>query len=204
MKAVTIDERQTTEQTGGEQSPKNPQIINGVNVDEFNAAVEAIKEQAEIPKRRLLASNKWVNGGSPLTTVNNFYAASGKSRRKKPLKVKIDNAPLLFGNHRSANPVESALAALASCLTTTLIYHAALQGIKIESVEASFEGDTDLRGFLGLDETVRRGLDSIRVSFKIKSDASEEKIQELIELAQKRSSVFDMLRNGVPISVQLA
>jgi uncharacterized OsmC-like protein len=101
-------------------------------------------------------------------------------------------------------PVEYALAALAGCLTTTLVYHAAAQGVRIDEIESELVGDGDLRGFLGLDETVRNGLDKIKVTFNIKSDAPREKLQELVELAQNRSGVFDMITNRVPVSVQLA
>jgi uncharacterized OsmC-like protein len=95
------------------------------------------------------------------------------------------------------------LHALAGCLTTSLVYHAAAQGIRIDAVESKFEGDLDLRGFLGMDEDVRNGYENIRVTFKIKSDAPEEKLKELCELAQKRSPVFDIVTNRVPVNVQL-
>jgi uncharacterized OsmC-like protein len=85
-----------------------------------------------------------------------------------------------------------------------LVYHAAAQGVQIDEIESELVGDGDLRGFLGLDETVRNGLDKIQVTFKIKADASPEKLQELVELAQNRSGVFDMLTNRVPVSLKLA
>ena len=103
----------------------------------------------------------------------------------------------------SANPTEFLLHALAGCLTTSLVYHAAAQGIEIEEVESQFEGDLDLRGFLGLSDRVRNGYENIRVTFKITADAPEEKLQELCQLAQKRSPVFDIVSNPVPISVRL-
>lgn len=201
MKEITMDEQQVMEQSASASTAA--QIINGVNAGDLNATVEAIKAQPEIAKFQFRASNKWVSGGHNMTQVNDFYGVCQEIKREKTFTIEMDEPPILLGTDRSANPVESALSALAGCLTTTLIYHAAAQGVRIESVESKFEGDTDLRGFLGLDETLRRGLDGIRVKFKIKADASPEKIQELIELAQARSGVFDMLNNGVPISVQL-
>jgi len=95
------------------------------------------------------------------------------------------------------------LAALNGCLTTALIYHAAAQGIKIEEVESTLSGDVDLHGFLGLDENVRNGYEKIKVTFRIKSDAPEEKLRELVELAQKRSPVFDMFSHPTPIEVNM-
>lgn len=99
--------------------------------------------------------------------------------------------------------MEYALAALAGCLTTSLIYHAAAQGIHIEEVESKLKGDLDLRGFLGLSEKVRNGYEHIDVSFRIKSDAPKEKLGELVALAQKRSPVFDMISNPTTIQVRL-
>jgi uncharacterized OsmC-like protein len=79
------------------------------------------------------------------------------------------NPPVLLGEDAGANPVEYALTALAGCLTTSLVYHAAARAIKRDEVEAKLEGDLDLHGFLGMSENVRNGYDSIRVTFKIKA-----------------------------------
>ena len=34
-------------------------------------------------------------------------------------------------------------------------------------------------------------------------DAPEEKIREVVERAQKRSAVYDMVTNGVPVAVEM-
>jgi uncharacterized OsmC-like protein len=88
-------------------------------------------------------------------------------------------------------------------LTTSLIYHAAAQGIKIDEVESTLSGDLDLQGFLGMSEKVRNGYEKIRVNFKVKSDAPSEKIRELLDLAQKRSPVFDIVSNPTTVEVSL-
>lgn len=99
--------------------------------------------------------------------------------------------------------MEYALAALAGCLTTSLIYHAAAQGIKIDEVESTLQDDLDLQGFLGLSERIRNGYEKIDVTFRIKANAPEEKLQQLVELAQKRSPVFDIISNPTPVHVHL-
>jgi uncharacterized OsmC-like protein len=199
MKEVTVNEQQTAELP----PVAERQIVNGVNVDELFATIDAVNSDAEIAKFNFRASNKWINGGNNRTTVRNFYGACQEVSRDRAFVLEKDEPPMLLGTDRGANPVEYALAALAGCLTTTLVFHAAAQGIRIEAVESRLEGDTDLRGFLGLDETVRNGLDKIRITFSVKADAPREKIQELVTLAQNRSGVFDMLSNGVPIAVEV-
>ena len=115
----------------------------------------------------------------------------------------MDEPPVLLGENYGANAGEYALTALSGCLTTALIYHAAAQGIKIEEVETTLSGDVDLHGFLGLDESVRNGFQKIQVTFSIKSNAPEEKLRELMELAQKRSPVLDMLSHPTPVEVTM-
>ena len=54
---------------------------------------------------------------------------------------------------------------------------------------------------LGLTDDVRNGFTNIRVNFKVKGDAPPEKLREIVERAQARSVVFDMVTNGVPVEV---
>jgi uncharacterized OsmC-like protein len=82
-----------------------------------------------------------------------------------------------------------------------MVYQAAARGIQIEKAGSSFEGDTDLQGFLGLEKNVRAGCQEIRVNFKIKADVPDEQLQEIVGLGTGYSPVFDSLTRGVPVSV---
>jgi uncharacterized OsmC-like protein len=178
-------------------------IVNGVNVDNLFKTVVAVKGNPTIAKFNFRAKNRWINGGNNRTTVNEFYGACQTHSRSKPFEYVKDEPPVLLGQDQGANPVEYALAALAGCLTTSLIYHAAAQGIKIDEVESTLQGDLDLQGFLGLSEKIRSGYERIDVTFKIKADVPPEKLEELVELAQKRSPVFDMISHPTPVHVHL-
>ena len=178
-------------------------IVNGVNVNDLFKTVVAVKGNPTIAKFNFRAKNRWINGGNNRTTVNEFYGACQTHSRSKPFEYVKDEPPVLLGQDQGANPVEYALAALAGCLTTSRIYHAAAQGIKIDAVESTLQGDLDLQGFLGLSEKIRNGYEHIDVTFKIKADAPQEKLEELVELAQKRSPVFDMISHPTPVHVHL-
>src|SRR6185295_11918422 len=98
----------------------------------------------------------------------------------------------LLGTDTGANTAEALLHALAACLTTTLVYVAAARKVRLTAVESTLEGEMDVRGALGLSDEVRNGFTAIKVSFKVKGDASDEKLREVVERAQARSAVFDM------------
>lgn len=179
--------------------------INGVNVDQLIATIDVIKSNPDMASCHFRAVNRWQDGGHCQTTIKDFdVGGRTDDSRDKPFVLDADEPPVLMGENRGANPVEHVLTALSSCVTTTLIYNAAAQGVKIDAVESQLEGDLDLRGLLGLSENVRNGYQNIRITFKIKSDAPREKLQELVALAQKRSPVFDIVTNQTPVQVALA
>ena len=183
------------------QAEQQEKVVNGVNVNDFFSTIDAIKGEPQIAKFTFKAVNKWDQGSANRTIVNEFEGACQTFNRKEPFIFQKDEPPILLGNDSGANPAEFALAALAGCLTTSLIYHAAARGIRIEEVESTYSGDLDLHGFLGLDENVRNGYEGVKISFKVKGDAPEETLKELVGLAQKRSPVFDVFTNKVPVSV---
>jgi uncharacterized OsmC-like protein len=178
-----------------------PRTVNGVAVGDLFSTVDAIKATPSVAKFKFRISNQWVEAGQNRSTADAFYGAGQEQSRPRPFVLDADEPPVLLGKDTGANPVEHLLHALAACLTTSMVYHAAARGIHIEEVESSLEGDIDLHGFLELDKSVRNGYQGIRVNFKIKADVPDEKLQEISQLGPGRSPVFDSLTNGVPVSV---
>ena len=183
----------------GARAMQTIETTNGVNVEQLVETIEAIREQPEIADFRFRVTNRWVDGGQNETTISGFFGACQEVERERSFELAADEPPVLLGRDSGPNPVEYALTALASCMTTTMVYHAAARGIRVESVESRLEGDLDLHGFLGLKDDVRKGYKDVRVSFKVKADATPEQLAELT----KYSPVFDIFSNPVPVSVDV-
>jgi uncharacterized OsmC-like protein len=178
-----------------------PTLVNGVNVDNLLTTIDAIKAAPSIAKCKFRIQNRWEGAAQNRSAVGGFYGAGQEFSRQKSFVLYADEPAVLLGQDSAANPVEHLLHALAACLTTSMVYHAAARGIQIQEVESSFEGDIDLHGFLGLDPKVRKGYQGIRVNFKLKADVPDEQLQEIVKLGTGHSPVFDSLTNGVPVSV---
>jgi hypothetical protein len=85
-------------------------------------------------------------------------------------------------------------------MTSTIVYHAAVRGIKLDEVESTLEGDLDLSGFFAITDQVRPGYEEIRVKYKVKTDLEDlETLRELIRL----SPVYDVVSNGTKVDVQI-
>jgi uncharacterized OsmC-like protein len=123
---------------------------------------------------------------------------------RTPFTLRNDEPEVLLSGDEGPNPVENLLHALAGCLTTSIVYHAAARGMKIDAVRTRFEGDLDLRGFLGLSEEVRNGYQAIRIVFEIGGDMSLEEKRQLMAMGPRFSPVFDVVSNGVPVTFSLA
>jgi uncharacterized OsmC-like protein len=178
-----------------------PTLVNGVNVDNLLTTIDAIKGAPSIAKFKFRIQNRWEGAAQNRSAVCGFYGASQEFARQKSFVLYADEPAVLLGQDSAASPVEHLLHALAACLTTSMVYHAAARGIQIQEVESSFEGDIDLHGFLALDPKVRKGYQGIRVIFKLKADVPDGQLQEIVQLGTGHSPVFDSLTNGVPVSV---
>jgi len=179
------------------------QLVNGVNTEQLFNTIDLIKENPNIAKFKFRATNKWVSGTHCRGTIKSFYGALKEDDSRPPVEYDMDEPPVLMGNNEGRNPVEYLLIALSGCITTSLVAHASAKRIEIKGVESRYEGDIDLRGFLGLSEDVPVGYKKIRVLFKIDADVSDEQKEEMVRMGQKYSPVFNTITKSAPVSVRL-
>lgn len=176
-------------------------ITNGVDLTRLTDTIEAVKATPELGSFRFSLKNRWIDCGENRSEVRSFSAGGKEIRHKTGFTLEADEPDILLGTDRGANPVEHLLHALASCVTTSMVYHAAARGIAIEQVESTLEGDLDLRGFLGLSPNVRKGYQNIRMKLRIKANVTDEQFRELSSLGPTFSPVYDSLTMGVPVTV---
>lgn len=174
--------------------------INGIDLDTLQNTVSAIEQDASLGKCKFRATNKWIGGAHNRSRIDDFHAAGEEHHHQQPFELDADEPPMLAGDDQAPKPVEYLLSALAGCMTTSMIAHAAVRGIHIEEVESELEGDIDLGGFLGLDDTVPKGYTNIRVRFRVKADA--ENIARLRKLAEY-SPVYNTLIHGTSVDIEV-
>jgi uncharacterized OsmC-like protein len=113
---------------------------------------------------------------------------------------KVDEPPALGGADAAANPVQYALASLGSCQAVTYRFWAEQLGIPFDSLTVRLEGDLDIRGFFGFDDTVRPGFTAIRVDVRVSGPESAERYAELAAAVDAHCPVLDLFTNSVPVT----
>jgi uncharacterized OsmC-like protein len=176
--------------------------LNGLNVQAAFDTIDAIKADASLARFQFRARNTWIDGGTNRSTIRDFYGAGREDdSRKASFEFTNGEPPVLLGDNEGANPVEFLLHALAGCVTTTFVLHAAARGIPIRELSTELEGDLDVRGLLGLDESVSPGYERIRIRMKVKADCPDEQIDELLAYTQKHSPVCNTVCRPVPVEI---
>ena len=180
------------------------QKINGVDVEALKATLAAIESQPELAQFQFQADNEWLGGPVNRTTIEQFHGTCQLHEHAQPFVFDADEPPVLLGEDGNANPVEYLLTALAGCVTTAMVVHAAARGVRIHKLSSRLEGDINLLGFLGLDDSVRNGYEEIRMVFEIDADAPEEELERIVELGPRYSPVYDVVSRSLPVRVELA
>jgi uncharacterized OsmC-like protein len=178
-------------------------IRNGVDTATLFATLDAVKQAPEAAKFQFRAHNQWQSGTHNRSTIGDYFGVGEERTHERTFVFDADHPAVLVGTDQGPTPVEFMLHALAACLTAGLANIAAVRKVKLTEVRSTVTGDIDLNGILGLDADVRNGYQQITVRFAIKGDAPAEKLGELLEQSRARSAVYDVITNGVPVTVEV-
>ena len=177
--------------------------LNGIDVEQLQETVGAIQGDPEIARFEFRNANEWVQGGENRSTIRDFYGAKAWDQsRSEPFVFTNGEPPVLLGDNEGANPVEFLLHALAGCVTTSTVVHAAARGIRIQSISTELRGRIDLHGFLDLDPKAPVGYESIEIDMKIEADCSDGELDELLRFAEAHSPVCSTVCRPVPVTLR--
>jgi uncharacterized OsmC-like protein len=178
-------------------------IRNGVDTATLFATLDAVKQAPEAASFQFRAHNQWQSGTHNRTTIADYFGVGEERSHERTFVFDADHPAVLVGQDNGPTPVEFVLHALAACLTAGLANIAAARNIKLAEVRSTVTGDIDLNGILGLDPEVRNGYQQITVRFTIKGDAPAERLRQLLDQSRARSAVYDVITNGVPVTIEV-
>jgi len=179
-------------------------VDNGVNVTALLGAREALTEAPEAARFKWRTTSEWVGGTHTKSAVEKFFGLGEEQSHRQAYNYDTDHPEIFASEDNGSTPVEFVLVGLAGCLTAGIAAVAQNRGIQLRSIKATLEGGMDIQGILGIDGDVRNGFDSVKVSYEIDADASQEEIEALVAQSQKRSAVFDIMTNPTDVYVEVS
>ncbi len=175
---------------------------NGVDTATLFATLDAVKTAPAAARFQFRAHNEWVDGTHSRSTIADFFGVGEERSHEHDWVFDADHPAVLVGRDNGPTPVEFILHALASCLTAGLANIAAARKVNLTEVRSTVTGDIDLNGVLGL-QPVRNGYQQVSVRFTVKGDAPEHVLREIVEQSRRRSAVYDVITNGIPVEIDV-
>ena len=160
--------------------------------NEIRALQEPLKHQyREDPTRALVTLKADGELGAGVTCS----VATGRAVAQAGLH------PATGGDGLSLCSGDMLLEALVACAGVTLAAVSTALGIELRSGEVAAEGDLDFRGTLGVDRDVPVGFRSVRLTFELDTDASEDEVDKLIALTERYCVVYQTIVGGTAVEV---
>jgi uncharacterized OsmC-like protein len=180
---------------------KNPRV-NGLDLPALGEVVEAIEKDASQAVVGFAVTTRWTGQTRSETIVDHF--TMGGERIARSHKIVADEPCQLLGADSAPNPQELLMAAFNACITVGYVAGAALKGITLETLEIRTTGELDLRGFLGLSDTVAPGYEAIDYEVRIKGDGSAADFEEIHQNVIKTSPNYFNVSRPIKLNAKLS
>ena len=106
------------------------------------------------------------------------------------------------GDGSAPNPGVLGRAGLASCLAIGYAMWAARREVPIDELTVTVEADYDVRGELGVDDSVSPAYLAVRVKVDVRSPAPEAEVEAMLEEGERYSSWLRIFTDPIPVSVE--
>jgi len=174
-------------------------LFNGVKIAQF---IDAIKANPALARVTLRAEAEWSNGAQVRTKIHRSDGNDAQAITQ-PIAFENGERSAQLDDETAVNAMEVILAGLGTCLITSFIYHATQRGFHVDELGLRLETEIDLRGFFGLSPQVRPGFQIVRLAAQVKCNASDYALDKLWEHVQKVSPALDIIRNPVPVTIEV-
>ena len=179
-------------------------IRNGVNLDNIQELIDAIKDNPELAKVQFVANSTWKNGTKAEVTIADLYAGgqniAGEGRK---FTLTVDEPPQLGGTDEHPNPVEYLAAGLCGCLTAGIATNAAIFETDLDQIDVKVEVNFDIHGVLGLDKEVPNGALDLNYSVTLKGQGDDEQLIKSKETIDRKSPVRNTLMNALETATEV-
>lgn len=178
------------------------QKTNGIDVEALKQVMAEVSGDAAKGRVRFNVSTAWKGGTVSETRVDSWELAGQKLPRN--YTIRIDEPAELLGGNSAPNPQEVLMAALNACMLVGYVAGCAMKGIEIQELEIRTTGGLDLRGFLGLDSSVKPGYDSLDYDVRIKAKGSRADLEDVHKMVIATSPNYWNLAHPVRLNAKLA
>src|SRR5262252_4491469 len=182
-------------------SSPSSSVVNGIDTDAVHTLIDEVDSDPAKGMTHWRVVSAWQGGTHSRAQVDGFVIGGVNVPRR--FAIDMDEPVEIGGGNAYANPQEYLLAAMNACIMVGYTALCALQGITLEKLEITTEGDIDLRGFFGLDPNVAAGYRELRSTMVVKGDGTEEQFRKIHDMVLATSPNFYNITKAVQVASAL-
>jgi len=175
--------------------------FNGIAREALKRMIHGVAHDARKGKVKFQVTTVWQGGVRSDSRVDSLELDGRKLPRE--FAIRMDEPPEFLGDNTGPNPQEMLMAAFNACLVTGYAAGCAIEGIELEKLAVETEGELDLRGFLGLDASVKPGYDQISYTVRIRGRGTPEQFQKIHEAVLATSPNRWNIANAIRLKTKL-
>lgn len=160
-------------------------LVNDIDTDALKETIAAITENPEKGKMAFKVNTVWA--GQFRTESRPANIVLGGEVLKRDFLIEADEPEQLLGQNSGANPQELLMSAMNACMAVGYISGAAMNDITLTKLEITTTGELDLRGFLGIDPTIKPGYDTLQYHVTIAGNGTSEQFNDIHESVKRLS-----------------
>jgi len=169
--------------------------LNNVDVEKLEGFAQRMEKDPSQARKTQVIEGEWIleEGGAQFKAEISYEGGKTIFQSDQPSN--------LGGGGTLPGPMHYCFFGLASCYTSTFATVASMMGIKLEQLSCRVEADVNFSKVFGLSEDPI--MEGVRVTLRVKSDATPERLKEAEELASKRCPVVFTLTNPVRLDTKM-
>lgn len=176
-------------------------MLNGIDATALKDLAEKVACDPTQASLEFSVRSRW-DGGARSTARTTAFRF-GQRERERDFVIVADTAEELLGSDAAPNPQELLLAALNASMIVGFAAHATRAGIAIDGLEIATRGLLDLRRYLGLDPWLAPGYGSVVQRIEVRSTASREQLQEVLDQVLASSPVLGSFGRALEVQTDL-
>ncbi len=162
-------------------SRQRKNVLNRINLEGFKAIQREYTDDRSLCKKYLEIEGIWRLG----VQYGPQFETKLRTEKAGAILVQTDETTLLGGGGTAIHPISLCMAGFGGCFTAAFAKWAAMQGIELKTLKIRAKADIDLTSSFGIEDYVPM-IDSYHLDFFIESDATMEKLREIVELTKLR------------------
>ena len=176
--------------------------VNGIDLDGLDALVESIAGDPSRARAGFRVKTEWKGQTRSESTVDAFTLGGASVPRS--FTIAADEPHELLGTNAAPNPQELLMAAVNACMMVGYVAQASVRGIALDSCRIETEGELDLRGLLGMDETIPPGCRRINYTVFLEGDCTQAQFEEIHQAVTATSPNYFNMAQPIQMCGRLA